>query len=146
MRQDLLLLIQGRIARGKDDFIERLVRNLLVIDYKIPECPGPCYLWTGRVNNCEYPRINFRGVAPGDGTPGLHFTVYVHHLFWVLFHCIPIPEKHELDHRCYKPRCVNPAHLEAVPKLVNLERRRKRRDVGQAEPDTAGECTDPVVL
>lgn len=34
----------------------------------------------------------------------------------------PIPENLEIDHLCENKGCVNPEHLEAVPRIVNLMR------------------------
>ena len=36
----------------------------------------------------------------------------------------PVPEGCEIDHLCHVPSCVNPAHLEAVPHIVNMRRGR----------------------
>jgi len=42
---------------------------------------------------------------------------------WVYLHYIgPIPEGFEPDHLCRNRLCVNPLHLEAVPKAVNIYR------------------------
>lgn len=37
---------------------------------------------------------------------------------------ITIPEGHEVDHLCFNPPCVNPAHLEVVTSAENKRRRR----------------------
>jgi hypothetical protein len=42
---------------------------------------------------------------------------------WIWRHLLgPIPDDHEIDHRCRNRGCVNPDHLECVPKLVNRAR------------------------
>lgn len=62
---------------------------------------GDCWIWTGS-NNGKYGKFR-----PG----GLEAQVYAHrwaYEFWVG----PIPEGHEIDHRCRTPLCVFPQHLE----------------------------------
>lgn len=39
----------------------------------------------------------------------------------------PIPDGYEIDHLCFNPPCVNPAHLEAVTKQENNDRAFARR-------------------
>jgi hypothetical protein len=34
----------------------------------------------------------------------------------------PIPKRHDIDHLCRVPSCVNPKHLEPVTRLENLDR------------------------
>jgi len=34
----------------------------------------------------------------------------------------PIPDGFDIDHLCRVPPCVNPAHLEAVPRAINIRR------------------------
>lgn len=38
--------------------------------------------------------------------------------------CGPIPDSYQVDHLCFNPSCVNPAHLRAVTKSENLSTRR----------------------
>lgn len=35
----------------------------------------------------------------------------------------PIPEGYEIDHTCRNGFCINPGHLEAVPPVINKQRR-----------------------
>ena len=38
----------------------------------------------------------------------------------------PIPEGLQLDHLCFNPPCINPAHLEPVTRAENMRRARER--------------------
>ena len=70
----------------------------------------PCWLWMAG-KRCGY------GVFwDGERDAGAHRLSYV-------LHKGPIPEGLEIDHLCFVPECVNPAHLEAVTKEENLKRR-----------------------
>lgn len=37
----------------------------------------------------------------------------------------PIPEGFDVDHQCWNPSCVNPAHLKAMTNKENIARRRE---------------------
>lgn len=69
-----------------------------------------CWMWTGAPNSDGYGHIGDRG-----RTVAAHRWVYETEVG-------PIPEGLEIDHLCRVRLCVNPAHLEAVPKKVNCLR------------------------
>lgn len=89
-----------------------------------------CWIWTG-------------GVTP-DGYGYIHASagrrLYAHRLAYELSQG-PIPDGLTIDHVCHNGsgctegtacphrRCVNPAHLEAVPLPVNVRRGARRRSV-----------------
>ena len=92
------------------------------------EVPGkldtPCWLWLGRVEPNGYAKI---GVYEGGGRANERVRNYwVHRVAYETF-CGPIPAGMDVDHRCYLPLCINPGHLEAVPKYVNQHTRRRKR-------------------
>ena len=69
-------------------------------------------MWTGSKCSAGYGRISvgkFRTTAQR----------YV-----VMRQGVAIPDGHEVDHLCFNPSCVNPDHLEVVPREENLRRRR----------------------
>lgn len=73
---------------------------------------GDCTVWTGCRVRGGYGQIRIDGV-----------TLYVHRVAYEL-HVGPIPDGYEVDHLCFNPACITPAHLEAVTPAVNKERAR----------------------
>ena len=79
---------------------------------KKSEDPTGCWLWIAALNATGYGIIN-RGRR---GYPALaHRVAYE-------IHRGPIDRDFVLDHLCRVRACVNPDHLEAVPRLVNQRR------------------------
>jgi len=80
---------------------------------------GPCWLWTGWVNNNGY-----GGIGSGGQEALVHRVAYE-------LLVGPIPEGLEIDHLCRVAICVKavadehgPAHLEPVTHAENMRRRR----------------------
>src|SRR5919108_4372047 len=70
-----------------------------------------CWLWTGFIMRNGYGRLTNR----------LGRTALAHRLMYEET-IGPIPKGMDLDHLCRVRRCINPDHLEPVPRRVNLER------------------------
>lgn len=84
--------------------------------------PSGCWLWAGPLRKDGY------------GTCGAMGAYTPHRLSWIL-HYGPIPDGLTIDHLCNVRRCVNPEHLEAVPRMVNVRRARDRRSTcGKGHP------------
>lgn len=93
---------------------ERLIAN------SVPDRDSDCWLWTGSRDNrpsSPYGRLNIR--LPGRQ----HVQIKAHRMSYETF-VGPIPEGHEVDHRCNNPICINPQHLQAVLPVINKARRR----------------------
>lgn len=72
-----------------------------------------CWLWTGAISTSGYPTFN-----PESGA-----KVYAHR--WLYEETVGrIEPGLQLDHLCFVPTCVNPAHLEVVTPEENKRRRR----------------------
>ena len=83
---------------------------------KVEKRADGCWIWAGST------KANCSGVRYGDVTIRRH--VYLaHRVSWSIFHG-QIPEGMVVDHRCYNPLCVNPAHLQVVTHQENDENRR----------------------
>jgi hypothetical protein len=76
----------------------------------VVETDTGCLVWQGRIDANGYSRIG--------GNWG-HRAVYV-------IEVGPIPDKHDLDHTCTNPPCVNPAHLEPVTRAEHIRRTMQR--------------------
>lgn len=79
---------------------------------KVDRSGGPtsCWLWLGFIGP------DGRGQFPRPGQSGK-----AHRAAYELVNG-PIPEGLTIDHLCYVPRCVNPAHLEPVTFAENRRR------------------------
>jgi hypothetical protein len=69
-----------------------------------------CWFWLGRLSDAGYGEISV------EGRPQL-----AHRISFEL-EGGEIPKGFHLDHLCRNPSCVNPAHLDPVPPVVNNER------------------------
>jgi hypothetical protein len=79
-----------------------------------PDANSGCWLWEGYLTPKGYGRLRHGGAG----------KVLAHVLsYWL--HVGRIPSGMELDHKCRLRCCVNPAHLEPVTHLVNMERGRE---------------------
>lgn len=81
-----------------------------------PEPNTGCWIWTGSVVQPRgYGRLSI-------GSRGSERVDLAHRLVYGTLRG-QIPPGLEIDHLCRFPRCVNPAHLEAVTPAVNRGRR-----------------------
>jgi hypothetical protein len=71
--------------------------------------PDDCWPWTA-------------ASTKGYGVFGVGGRLVYAHRFAYEVEVGPIPENLVIDHLCENTLCVNPAHLEAVPHAVNVER------------------------
>lgn len=60
--------------------------------------------------------------ANGYGKVGRDYKVYLAHRVSYEIFIGKIPKRLDLDHLCRNTCCINPAHLEAVTRSVNLKR------------------------
>lgn len=78
----------------------------------IPEPMSGCWLWTGQIRKDGYPL--FWDIDVRKMTRAYHWPFRVIHG--------PMPAGLDHDHLCRVRCCVNPAHLEAVTRSVNVRR------------------------
>ena len=84
-----------------------------------------CWLWAG------YLKDGYGSIHNGRKREGAHRRIYKDFVG-------PIPNGMEIDHLCFVPRCVNPAHLEAVTREENQWRAiEHRRRSGNPRPPLA---------
>lgn len=75
-----------------------------------PEDENGCWPWRGDFGNSRYGVMAHRGKART-----------AHRWAWINTHG-PIPDGHQIHHKCGNPSCVNPEHLEAVSVSEHAER------------------------
>ncbi len=83
--------------------------------HAIPQAATSCWGWTGAANPLGYCRLYW----PRAG--GKAKAIYAHRAAYVLYRGL-IPKAFTIDHLCRNRSCVNPAHLEAVPRGTNVLR------------------------
>ena len=79
----------------------------------IGSSPAGCWRWQGRPDSSGYGTLNIEGRMEKAHRVAYELLVG------------PIPDRHELDHLCREPMCVNPLHLEPVSREENLRRGRR---------------------
>jgi len=99
--------VAKRTGRPKGSGVTPVI-VLFLYQFRVDTETG-CWVWIGSRNG-RY------GVA-WDGTK----VVRAHRLSYKLF-VGNLPDELTIDHLCRNPPCVNPLHLEAVPKAVNTLR------------------------
>ena len=79
------------------------LRLLSKIDTSGPSFDGsPCWIWIAGCNSGGYGAIKVKGRQKG-----------AHRVAYETF-IGPIPEDHQVHHRCEKQSCINPSHLQAI--------------------------------
>ena len=82
-------------------------KQISAFNSKVKVCANGCHEWQGYVRKDGY------------GSRGVNYKNYLAHRISYFINYIEIPDNLEIDHLCRNRKCVNPIHLEAVPKQVN---------------------------
>lgn len=75
-----------------------------------------CWIWQGAVNAGGYGRVSV-----GSRAEGTLRQEFIHRAVYEAL-VAPIPEGLHIDHLCRVRHCVNPEHMDPVPKAVNTLR------------------------
>lgn len=101
----------------RDQYLPADVLSARIEEKSVPEPNSGCWLWLGADVPAGYGQM-WNGFRPEQAHRLSYRAAYG-----------PIPGGAEIDHKCRTPRCVNPAHMEAVPHRENM--RRSRAVVGE---------------
>lgn len=92
---------------------QRALDPIAHIRERCTETDAGCWEWLQRRNDHGYGEVNLTNYA--------HISKLVHVLTYT--HLVgPIADDMELDHLCRNRACCNPAHLEQVTHLTNIDR------------------------
>lgn len=98
---------------------------------KLQPCPTTgCWLWSGATNKKGY---------GSHGRRAKHSRSQLTHRYTYELAIGALPEGTEVDHKCRTRCCANPAHMEAVPHKVNVQRGDVKKDLCKNGHDLAGE-------
>lgn len=95
-------------------------------DYKVQDCgyETPCWVWL-KFKYKGYGTCNFDGI---DGR--------AHRAYWIVANGRPVPDGHDIHHKCENVGCVNPDHLEPIYKPHHV-REHKRATVALTDEQRA---------
>lgn len=113
-------IIVDQVRRRKEAFIQRLSRNVMVVQRHMPE---PCQIWTG-TSSRYYGRITFRLVGMGNRKES-HVQLDAHRVFLILKLGRPIADNMEAGHTCGESLCMR--HIEEQTRTQNLQERDARK-------------------
>ena len=97
----------------------------------VEKLPNGCWFWTGARSRGKDNRKWYGSFRLGARTIRAH-----------RFSCEALggrdcPPEHDRDHTCCFSLCVNPDHIEVVPKTINQERKIERRAIRLGDPRKA---------
>lgn len=99
------------MAKRYASLFERLVANT-----HEPENDQACWVWSGSRHYKGYGTLNLR-------VDGKHTKVYAHRCMAEIMLERKLEMNEEPDHLCLNRACINPDHLDPVPRKVNNDRR-----------------------
>lgn len=109
----------------RESVLDRIEARCTITDthFALDGKPSPCHLWAGPTSGTGrgggYGRMSLDGQ-----TVAVHLVVFTHYYGY-------IPGKKQVDHRCNRRLCCNPAHLQLVSHLQNQRLRAKRKKDGE---------------
>lgn len=116
----------GRGLRFDAPFSERFEH------YTMPVPKSGCFIWLGGLDVGGYGQ--FHHIKGSNIKKMAHRASYEHFIG-------PIPEGMDLDHLCRVRCCVNPHHLEPVPRKENARRGNTGQNLKRGGKDAKGKAT-----
>lgn len=117
----------------KPEDIDRFMRY-------VDRLPNGCWYWMGARSRGKGNRKWYGSFRLG------HRTVRAHRFASEVLGGQKCPPGYHRDHRCHFSMCVNPDHLEVVPKEVNQERKTARARGTEAVPQQSEPVSDNGLL